>query len=121
MRGSRALSCHPEGLAAPRLVSRPAYTAALFDRNGNIGPTVWWHGRIVGAAQHADGHINTAFLADRDAAAHSAVAAEADRLSAFLAATRVTPCYRTPLERRRAQAGPSLKLRTRQDAQDLVR
>ncbi|WP_328884197.1 DNA glycosylase AlkZ-like family protein [Streptomyces sp. NBC_00299] len=87
----------------------PALTAALFDRNGNIGPTLWWHGRIVGAwAQHPDGHINTAFLTDPGTAACSAVAAEADRLAAFLAATRVTPCYRTPLERRLTQASPSL-------------
>ena len=32
------------------------HKAALFDRNGNIGPTIWWDGRIVGGwAQRRDG------------------------------------------------------------------
>ncbi|MFJ3922205.1 winged helix DNA-binding domain-containing protein [Streptomyces sp. NPDC090022] len=83
----------------------PGHTAALFDRNGNIGPTPWWNGRIVGGwAQHADGHINHRFLTDPGKAARAALAEEADRLSAFLSDSRVTPCYRTPLERRLAGA-----------------
>ncbi len=32
------------------------HRAALFDRTGNIGPTVWWEGRVVGGwAQRASG------------------------------------------------------------------
>ncbi|MBH1934206.1 AlkZ family DNA glycosylase [Streptomyces sp. AV19] len=81
----------------------PEHTKELFDRNGNIGPTIWWNGRIVGAwAQHPDGHINHHLLTDPGSAARSAVTEEIDRLTAFLGGTGVTPCYRTPLERRLA-------------------
>ncbi|MEV8019991.1 winged helix DNA-binding domain-containing protein [Streptomyces sp. NPDC086554] len=85
----------------------PAHTAALFDRNGNIGPTVWWDGRIIGAwAQHSDGHINHHLLTDAPAAARAAVDEEIGRLTEFLSTTPVTPAYRTPLERRLASAAP---------------
>ncbi|MFK0292577.1 winged helix DNA-binding domain-containing protein [Streptomyces sp. NPDC090442] len=78
----------------------PDHTKALFDRNGNIGPTVWWNGRIVGAwAQHPEGHLNHRLLTDPGREAHAAIRNEIDRLTAFLDGTRVTPCYRTPLER----------------------
>ncbi|WP_028813257.1 winged helix DNA-binding domain-containing protein [Streptomyces flavidovirens] len=81
----------------------PAHAKALFDRNGNIGPTTWWNGRIVGAwAQHPDGHINHHFLTDIGREARAAVDTEIERLTAFFDGTRVTPCYRTPLERRLA-------------------
>ncbi|MCX5381468.1 winged helix DNA-binding domain-containing protein [Streptomyces sp. NBC_00091] len=86
----------------------PAHTAALFDRNGNIGPTIWWNGRIIGAwAQNPDGHINHHLLTDPGTLARTAVNDEIDRLTTFLATTRVTPCYRTPLERQLAQETPS--------------
>ncbi|MEU7581674.1 winged helix DNA-binding domain-containing protein [Streptomyces sp. NPDC041068] len=76
------------------------HTKALFDRNGNIGPTIWWDGRVIGAwAQHRDGHINHHLLTDPGREARTAITAEIARLTAFLGATRVTPCYRTPLER----------------------
>ncbi|MER6045929.1 winged helix DNA-binding domain-containing protein [Streptomyces sp. NPDC001793] len=78
----------------------PDHTKALFDRNGNIGPTIWWNGRIVGTwAQHPDGHLNHHLLTDPGGQARTAIEAEIDRTRAFLADTRVTPCYRTPLER----------------------
>ncbi|MER7986924.1 winged helix DNA-binding domain-containing protein [Streptomyces noursei] len=81
----------------------PAHAKALFDRNGNIGPTIWWRGRIVGAwAQHPKGHLNHHLLTDPGAPARAAVREEVARLDAFLDGTRVTPCYRTPLERRLA-------------------
>lgn len=85
----------------------PAHTAALFDRNGNIGPTIWWNGRIIGAwAQHPDGHVNHQLLTDPGTAARTAVNDEIARLTAFLSTTRVTPAYRTPLERQLAQDKP---------------
>ncbi|MBW5483185.1 winged helix DNA-binding domain-containing protein [Streptomyces bambusae] len=84
----------------------PEHTKALFDRNGNIGPTVWWDGRVIGAwAQLPDGSIRHHLLHDPGRAARAAVEAEIARLSAFLDGTRVTPCYRTPLERRLAAGG----------------
>ena len=34
----------------------PALRPALFDRSGNVGPTVWWNGRVIGGwAERADG------------------------------------------------------------------
>jgi hypothetical protein len=73
---------------------------ALFDRSGNIGPTVWWDGRIVGGwAQHPRGDIVFRLLEDPGAEAVAAVTAEAERLQAWLGSMRVTPRFRTPLER----------------------
>jgi hypothetical protein len=74
--------------------------ACLFDRTGNIGPTVWWNGEVVGGwAQRADGAVAHRLLADRGAEAAAAVAAEAARLDGRLGDVRVTPRFRTPLER----------------------
>lgn len=50
----------------------PEHRALLFDRSGNIGPTVWWNGRIVGGwALRADGEPVWRLLVDpgRDASA----------------------------------------------------
>jgi len=72
----------------------------LFDRSGNIGPTVWWDGRIIGGwAQRKDGEIVFRLLEDAGAGSAAAVAAEAARLQAWLGAVRITPRFRTPLER----------------------
>jgi hypothetical protein len=77
------------------------HTAALFDRSGNIGPTAWWDGRIVGGwAQRRDGGIAVRLLEDVGAEAAAAVAAEAGRLQEWIGpAVRITPRFRTPLER----------------------
>ena len=76
------------------------HAAALFDRSGNIGPTAWWDGRIVGGwAQRPDGEIVFRLLEDPGAAAAAAIGAEAESLQAWLGPTRVTPRFRTPLER----------------------
>ncbi|MER5930894.1 winged helix DNA-binding domain-containing protein [Streptomyces sp. NPDC002054] len=78
----------------------PDHTGALFDRNGNIGPTVWANGRIVGAwAQRPDGRITHHLLTDPGREARTAIETETARLAGFLGATRVTPSCRTPLER----------------------
>jgi winged helix DNA-binding protein len=72
----------------------------LFDRSGNIGPTVWCDGRVVGGwAQRKDGEIALALLEDPGADARAAIAAEAHRLRAWIGDVRVTPRFRTPLER----------------------
>ena len=77
------------------------HTAALFDRSGNIGPTAWWDGRIVGGwAQRRDGEIAVRLLEDVGAEAAAAIAAEAWRLQEWIGpAARITPRFRTPLER----------------------
>jgi hypothetical protein len=77
------------------------HTAALFDRSGNIGPTAWWGGRIVGGwAQRQDGEIAVRLLEDAGGEAAAAIAAEAQRLREWIGpGTRITPRFRTPLER----------------------
>ncbi len=79
------------------------HAAALFDRSGNIGPTAWWDGRIVGGwAQRKDGDIAFRLLEDTGAEAAAAIAAEAERLRDWIgpdSRTRVIPRFRTPLER----------------------
>ena len=76
------------------------HRAALFDRTGNIGPTVWWEGRVVGGwAQRASGEIVLRLLEDIGADGAAAVSGQAARLEAWLGANRVTPRFRTPLER----------------------
>ena len=77
------------------------YGPELFDRSGNPGPTVWCDGRIVGGwAQRAGGEVVHHLFEDIGAEATAAVAAEADRLGRWLGSTRVTPRFRTPLERK---------------------
>jgi hypothetical protein len=74
--------------------------AALFDRSGNAGPTIWWDGRIVGGwAQRRDGEIVFRLLEDAGSDAVAAVEAEAERLARWLGDARVTPRFRTPLEK----------------------
>ena len=89
---------------------------ALFDRTGNIGPTVWWEGRIVGGwAQRGSGEVAYQLLEDLGSDAGAAVAAEAARLESWLGPSRVTPRFRTPLERELSTllAGQRLLLRRR--------
>ncbi|MGD3111509.1 winged helix DNA-binding domain-containing protein [Streptomyces sp. YGL11-2] len=76
------------------------HVPALFDRMGNIGPTVWWDGRIIGGwAQRKDGTLTWRLLDDPGRDARAAIEAEAERITAFLGNRRFTPAYRTPLER----------------------
>ncbi|MFG3076738.1 winged helix DNA-binding domain-containing protein [Streptomyces sp. NPDC048225] len=80
----------------------PGLRPALFDGSGNVGPTVWWNGRVIGGwAQRADGEIVWRVLegegVGREAA--TAIAAEAERLASWVGTTRITPRFRTPLER----------------------
>ncbi|MGG7613690.1 DNA glycosylase AlkZ-like family protein, partial [Streptomyces sp. ZG43] len=63
----------------------------LYDRAGNIGPSVWWCGRIVGGwAQDRDGALVCRYLEDVGADARAAVDAEAERLAPRLGAVRLT-------------------------------
>jgi len=76
------------------------HAPALFDRTGNIGPTVWWQGRVAGGwAQRASGEVVYRLLEDIGADGAAAVGAAAASLEAWLGASRVTPRFRTPLER----------------------
>lgn len=75
------------------------HAAALFDRSGNAGPTVWWDGRVVGGWAQRGGRVVTALLEDAGEQAASAIEAEARRLETWLQGTRIVPAFRTPLER----------------------
>jgi Winged helix DNA-binding domain len=72
----------------------------LFDLNGNIGPTVWRNGRIVGGwAQRKSGEIVFLLLEDVGSEAEAAIEAEAARLADLVGPARVTARFPTPLER----------------------
>jgi hypothetical protein len=77
-----------------------AHRGALFDRSGNIGPTVWWDGRIVGGwAQRREGDVVTRLLEDVGGEACAAVSAAAQGLTEWLGAARIRSRFPTPLER----------------------
>jgi hypothetical protein len=76
------------------------HRTALFDRSGNAGPTIWCDGRVVGGwGQRPGGEVAVRLLEDIGTEAEAAVEAEAARLTDWLKPVRVTPRFRTPLER----------------------
>jgi hypothetical protein len=80
----------------------PELRPSLFDRSGNVGPTVWWNGRVVGGwAQRGDGEIVWRLLDGEGVGREeeAAIGVEAERVRSWVGATRVTPRFRTPLER----------------------
>ena len=78
----------------------PEHVPALFDANGNAGPTIWWNGRVVGGwALPGTGEVVWRQLEEPGADARAAIAAEAERLAAWIGQAKVTPRFRTPLER----------------------
>jgi Winged helix DNA-binding domain len=69
----------------------------LFDRTGNVGPTVWWDGRVIGGwASRPGGEIAVRFLEDAGADAVAAVEAAAEQLAARLGPVRITARGRSP-------------------------
>ncbi|MYS21365.1 Winged helix DNA-binding domain-containing protein [Streptomyces sp. DvalAA-14] len=73
---------------------------ALFDGTGNVGPTVWWGGEVIGGwAQRPDGAVVWRQLTDRGATAARAADTAAAELTELLGGVRITPRFRTPLER----------------------
>jgi len=76
------------------------HRAALFDRSGNIGPTVWASGRVVGGwAQRASGEVVFRLLEDVGGETRALVSAEAERCAKWFGEVRAVPRFRTPLER----------------------
>jgi hypothetical protein len=72
----------------------------IFDRNGNGGNTAWWDGRIVGGWRQAgDGTVELQLLEDVGSDAKDALAAEAGRLTSFLAGHRPLPRFPSPLSK----------------------
>jgi hypothetical protein len=67
------------------------HAGRLFDQTGNIGPSLWWDGRIVGGwAQDRDGQIVCRFLEDAGADAVAAAEAAALRLAGILGNVRLS-------------------------------
>jgi hypothetical protein len=72
----------------------------VFDRNGNGGPTAWWHGRIVGVwCQQPDGRVEVVPAEEVPAAGRRALAARADELTEWLDGDVVRSVYLSPLAR----------------------
>lgn len=86
------------------------HTAQLFDRNGNVGPTVWLDGRVIGGwgVRDADDGVRVAthLLEDVGSDVTGLVRTAADRLTAWLDGP-VTPRFPTPLERRLRTVSPA--------------
>jgi hypothetical protein len=78
---------------------------ALFDSNGNAGPTVWANGRVVGGwSQTAEGEIVVALLERVDARTRRMIDAERDRLREWLGDVRIRARFPTPFARRLSSA-----------------
>jgi hypothetical protein len=81
------------------------HAPAVFDTNGNAGPTAWWDGRIVGGwIQDEGGEVVLQLLEDPGAEGRAALADEAARLSAWLAGVRIPPRFPSPLSKTRPEA-----------------
>lgn len=77
------------------------HRAELFDRNGNIGPTIWVDGRIVGGwSQNPDGRVVTELLEPVGADHRAMIDVEVERVAAFVGSVVVKPSFPTPLQRR---------------------
>ena len=81
-----------------------SHAPRLFDRNGNAGPTVWIDGRVVGGWGQTDsGRVVFHLLEEIGAAASRAVEAEAASVQEWLDGVRVTPRFRTPIDKELAR------------------
>jgi hypothetical protein len=73
--------------------------AAVFDRNGNGGPTVWADGRIVGSwVQRRDGTVAVRLLTDVGAARRTEIDAAAAAWEELLGDVRFTVRFPAPLQ-----------------------
>jgi hypothetical protein len=76
------------------------HKSALFDTNGNAGPTIWVDGRIVGGwAIRPSGDVVMKLLEDIGREAVTAIDAEAARLTDWLRGVSSVPRFPTPLYR----------------------
>lgn len=74
---------------------------ALFDRNGNAGPTVWSDGRVVGGwTVLPGGRVVTGLLEDVGREAGRAIDERSAALEAWLDGTAIVPRFPTPFQRR---------------------
>ncbi len=76
------------------------HATELVDRNGNIGTTAWWDGRVVGCwVQDQDGAVRLRLLEEVPPAGREALGVEAERLGTWLAGERVGTVYQSPAMR----------------------
>jgi hypothetical protein len=77
----------------------PEVGAAVFDRNGNAGPTIWVDGRVVGSwVQRPDGTIAVHLLTDVDPARRAEIDAAAERLRELLGDVRFRVRFPAPVQ-----------------------
>jgi hypothetical protein len=75
------------------------HKAQLFDRAGNAGHSAWWDGRIVGGWHQPDGgEVVLDLWEDVGSDARRSLAAEAERLTAWLDAVQVKPRFPGPFQ-----------------------
>ncbi len=73
----------------------------LFDRNGNIGPTVWVDGRIVGGwSQQRDGAVVVELLEAVGTDHRALIDREVERVTNFVGDVVVKPSFPTPLQKK---------------------
>lgn len=78
----------------------PDHVPHLFDRNGNGGTTAWVDGRVVGCwVQDEEGAVRVVLCEDVSAEAAARLDAEAERLTRWLAGTRINSVYASSLMR----------------------
>lgn len=76
------------------------HEGSLFDRNGNIGATVWCDGRIVGAwTQGGDGSVWVKLLEPVSSAHKAMIERRRTEIEDWLGEDRFIPRFRTPLEK----------------------
>jgi hypothetical protein len=74
--------------------------ASIVDRNGNIGPTIWVDGEIVGSwAQRKSGQIVHRVMDDIGRARTRDVVREAERLQNLIGDARVTVRFPAPIQK----------------------
>ena len=71
----------------------------LYDRNGNIGPTIWLDGRIVGGWTVAGDEVRFRLLEEVASAERALIDDQAAELKRWLGDDTVLPRFRTPLEK----------------------
>jgi hypothetical protein len=83
------------------------FTDELFDRNGNIGPTIWADGRIVGVwVQNSNGEIVHHLFESLSTTSQELLEAETSRLAVFLGETIVKPSFPTPRQKQLSSESP---------------
>lgn len=76
------------------------HAPALFDRNGNAGPTIWADGRVIGGwAQTVDGTIAVKLLERVSRTTATRVERQRERLTAWLGDVRIISRFRTPTDK----------------------